>query len=190
MKKKRIVCAIMFIFTSIIMACRIIYVNSNVKRSHVNVIPQGDRGTYRGVEYRVTDATLWKEDDFIKYYLDGESTCGGEDELGEKIILYVEYEMNAIDKENIVDWYIPLGMFYCFNGPAMSMVTPLNPDFSEGEFSEGAKLRLPYYIYRSNLTDEQWKQITDRTYTYTAVMGFFPERNEFKISNVKEGKPE
>ena len=187
MKKHRIISLILFFAVCIAVICRIYYVNANARLPKVIRIEQGDTEVFKGVAYTVVGATLWEPEEFNEY-------CYGDDvpeyvslSQSERKVLVVEFKIEKAEEKNVVEGSIPLYIYHTFNYCEIVAQQILNPIYIEEGISTD-RLYMPYNICRENITKEQWEQVVNLETEYKAVLGVYPEKREFIISDVKEGK--
>ncbi len=184
MKSRRRVCYILFAVMVLFLLMRIVYVNQHARLPQINIIGQGDKVTYCGLEYEIVNASIWdysrffEKNEYLKEYKDTEN-----DSTMWKILL-VEYQITKTNQKNKLDLYIPIRYAHTFNGVDAFMVQEMNSTLLDGTFESGDIVRIPYEIYRENLTDEQWKDVEQLDMTYRAILGTYPVRNEMMITNV------
>lgn len=170
---------------------RIWAVNAGAHLPELRQIPQGETAVYRGVEYQIEESVLWDYWDFfeknseLQKYQDYQSRADAEQELR---MLVVRCRAVRREENGVLKGDFPLQYARQYNMYDPFLMMDMNPSLAEGTFTSGDTFVIPYVIYQSNLTDDQWKQVEEKTMTYALVMGTYPIKNELLITEVKESK--
>lgn len=176
-----ILCVAIFV---VLTAVRIAYVNRTARLPEVKRVPQGQSAEYKGLRYTVVSAELWNYVEYFEAHEELASYRMEERTADDTRILIVEYQVDIMQEDNRLDFYIPIQYAHMFNGIDPFMTVAMNPSVGDGTFSSGDIVTIPYEIYRENLTPEQWDAVNSLDMEYQTVLGTYPVKTEMQIEEV------